>query len=602
MTNILSSSRHQISGISLPTVEAFYNRNGEAHLLFACHAALPLGLTPELLYNLWRNFKVDGDNRKLEILWLATPDLLLSNLCEEVGAGLYEMNQQVRTELLTFLEQDRRFGLARIKELAAFLTVYVRPQLQSENLDVRDFAQAQYWVSMAYLCPERAAKELLTVLVNTLQQKKDDLLRIASIVGELEKPLNEYPDLLTYARGIKKYAQGNNNAAQKEFDRIRSLQSLDEFIENSVPLPQGIRQYVQIEQTQRQIQLPWIYRWTIPLTVGIATSGVFGWLQLQSMALTELKQPTTSEESSGVLEPSRARVQLQRALPNHSGSINDLLIFANGLRMVSAGADKTIRIWDLTSGETLQTWNDQTSYVNTMLLSPDETRLYSGNADGTLQAWTVASGDLLWQETTAHNGPINTVDRTPDGQWLVSGGADGAIHIWEANTGNPVRSLPSGQGAINSLVVTSDGQYIISGGSDRTIKFWHIATGKLEDTLEGHESFVNALAISPDGRFLFSASADGTIRQWQVATGKLIDVLSGHTSYVNDIVFSRDGRTLSTGSADQTIRTWNVETGAQEKVLNGFNALIDHVEVSSTGQIVTASRTTPVIKVWQIDE
>lgn len=294
-------------------------------------------------------------------------------------------------------------------------------------------------------------------------------------------------------------------------------------------------------------------------------------------------------------------VQLQRTLSDHSGTINDLLLFANGSRMVSAGADKTIRIWDLTAGQSIKTWSNQTSYVNTVLLSPDDTRLYSGNADGALQAWTMASGDLLWQKTTAHNGPINTVGRTPDGQRLVSGGADGTIHIWEAGTGKGVNSITADQGTINSLVVTSDGQYIISGGSDRTIKVWHLATGQLKHTLKGHESFVNALAISPDGRFLFSASADGTIRQWEVETGDLLRILRGHTSYVNDMVFSRDGRTLSTGSADTTVRIWNVETGTPEQVLTGFDMLIDHIVISSPQQIVTASRTTPVIKIWQRD-
>lgn len=330
-----------------------------------------------------------------------------------------------------------------------------------------------------------------------------------------------------------------------------------------------------------------------------AVAALAGVLAIGAIAIRH--QLTPPEPIIQVADPTKLKVQLQRTLPAHSGPINDLLLFADGLRLVSASADKTIRVWDLSSGQVLQTWTNQTSFVNTILLSPDETRLYSGNADGALQGWTVASDNLLWQNTNAHNGPINTVARTPDGQQLVSGGADGAIHIWEASTGNAVRSLVTQQGAINSLVVTSDSQYVISGGSDNTIKVWHLATGDLENTLEGHESFVNALAISPDGRFLFSASADATIRQWQIKTGELLNTLSGHTSYVNDMVFSRDGSTLRTASADKTVRIWNVETGAAEQVLTGFDMLIDHLVVTPSEQIVAASETTPAIKIWQRD-
>ncbi len=334
--------------------------------------------------------------------------------------------------------------------------------------------------------------------------------------------------------------------------------------------------------------------WVIATLVGLVTLGG-GAIALRHYVIP---QPVPVQRP----EPKQLKVQLQRTLPAHSGTINDLLLFADGLRMVSASADKTIRLWDLTSGKVLQTLGNQTGFVNTVLLSPDETLLYSGNADGALQGWIIANGTSLWQQPTAHSGPINTITRTPDGQQLISGGADGQIHIWQASTGQLVRSLDTKQGAVNSVVVTSDGQYIISGGSDRTIKLWKISTGNLARTLKGHESFINALVISPDGRFLFSASADGTIRQWQIKTGKLLHILSGHTSFINDMVFSRDGRTLSTGSADKTVRIWNVETGAAEQVLTGFNMLIDHVVVSSSDQIVTASRTIPAIKVWSRDQ
>ena len=159
MASTLVESADQ-AGKTLLSIEAFCSHNGDTHLLLAYHAALPLGLTPELLYSIWANFQIDCHGESLGIPWIATADLLLSNLCEEVGAGLYEMDQQVRITLLNRLEKDNRFGLKRIKEIAAFLATYVQSQLNSENLDSRDFAQAQNWLSMAYLRPEKAAKDL----------------------------------------------------------------------------------------------------------------------------------------------------------------------------------------------------------------------------------------------------------------------------------------------------------------------------------------------------------------------------------------------------------------------------------------------------------
>jgi serine/threonine protein kinase len=334
-------------------------------------------------------------------------------------------------------------------------------------------------------------------------------------------------------------------------------------------------------------------RWAIAALIGLvmAGGGVIALRPLLSIQSAATRPTVAAPE---------VRVQLHKTLSAHSSSINDLLLSADGRRLVSASADKTIRLWDLTSGEVLQTW-DSPSFVNAVLLSPDETQLYSGNADGTLQSWAIAETAPLWQQPLAHSGAVNTLGRTPDGQRLVSGGADGTIHVWEANTGQGLQSMTAHQGAVNTLVVTSDGQTIISGGTDRDINIWDIDSGKLVQKLQGHESFVNALALSPDGRFLFSASADGTVRHWQIDTGELLHTLEGHTSYVNDVVFSRDGQTLSSSSADQTVRIWDGKTGMAKQVLTGFGMPVDHLVLASTQPIVTASRTTPAIKIWLQD-
>ena len=244
------------SGKRLLALKAFLKRNGSAHLLFASHAALPIGLTPELLYSIWSNFQVDSYDKSIITPWTATADLLLSGLCEEVGAGLYEMDRQIRFTLLEYLEKNERFGLKRIRELALFLGDYVQPQLKSEDLDIRSLAQVQNWVSMAYLNPRRVVKELAFTLANAFRHKPGDLLRIASIVGSLERPLAAYPDFLTYAQGMAKYALEDIDAAQKEFDKIRQSQSLYELSSEGLPLPKSSRERVNIVRNKKSPYLP----------------------------------------------------------------------------------------------------------------------------------------------------------------------------------------------------------------------------------------------------------------------------------------------------------------------------------------------------------
>ena len=302
MTGTFVKFKGQTCGINLPNVQAFYHQNGSAHLLLACHAALPLSLTPELLYSLWVNFQIDCAGTSLTIPWVATADLLLSNLCEEVGTGLYEMDQQVRTALLHYLETDQHFGLKRIREIAVFLGTYVQPQLKSENPDIQDFAKAQNWVSMAYLEPEKAARELATALANTFQQQLEDLLRIASIVGALEKPLADYPDHLIYARGMLKYAQGDIESAQKEFEKIQKSESLCKLSDNGLPLPGFTQQQVEVEQ--KRTFFPLTTQFLASLAIGaLLTSGTFLVFRPEIQVIT-LESETSSESDVESFEES----------------------------------------------------------------------------------------------------------------------------------------------------------------------------------------------------------------------------------------------------------------------------------------------------------
>ncbi|MGK7892732.1 MAG: formylglycine-generating enzyme family protein, partial [Xenococcus sp. (in: cyanobacteria)] len=89
-------------------VERFVSRFEPSYYLLACHVALPLVLTPELVNYLRVQFlKSEG------VPWIAEADLLLSDLCRPVGYELYEMDEAVRAYLLKNLEQNEKFGEAR---------------------------------------------------------------------------------------------------------------------------------------------------------------------------------------------------------------------------------------------------------------------------------------------------------------------------------------------------------------------------------------------------------------------------------------------------------------------------------------------------------
>lgn len=234
--------------VALRKIATFEKRFGASHLPLLYQAAFPLALTPDLLYRLWANFQRDIHGHFLNVPWVAVADILLSSLCEDVGQELYEMDDAVRNELLQRLQADDNFGQQRIQELSDFLLEYVRNQLQSSDVDVRDFAQAQKWTVLAYTKPGKAVYEL----ANTFQQlgvdssqsgeqNKSELLRMAALVETFANPLAdaELQPLLTYAKGISSWAKGNDQQASEQLEQVADAGKI-QIAGVDLPIPEDI--------------------------------------------------------------------------------------------------------------------------------------------------------------------------------------------------------------------------------------------------------------------------------------------------------------------------------------------------------------------------
>ncbi|MDJ0676827.1 MAG: formylglycine-generating enzyme family protein [Calothrix sp. MO_167.B42] len=219
MPNSASSATASPSPEIAQIIQSFHEQFGEAHLYFAYHAAFPIALTPHLLYRLWANFQTDIQGKDLKIPWIAVADLLLSPLCREVGHELYEMEQDLRNQLLDELINNPRFHQQRIDELAHFLLAYVRRQLNSPKTAVRDFALAQRWTALAYINPEAAAHDLALQLTKLPLEDKTEWVRMASLAETLATPLRnaQFEPLLIYLQGMCDLARGDEQQAESKF-------------------------------------------------------------------------------------------------------------------------------------------------------------------------------------------------------------------------------------------------------------------------------------------------------------------------------------------------------------------------------------------------
>ena len=165
----------------------------------------------------------------------------------------------------------------------------------------------------------------------------------------------------------------------------------------------------------------------------------------------------------------------------------------------------------------VRTFTGHEDWVNALAVTPNGRYVLSGSHDRTLRLWDLSTGQPRLT-LTGHTGPVLAVRILPDGCHALSGSTDGTLRLWELTTGQPSRVFAVHNSPVYALAVTADGRRALSGSRDGTLKLWDLSTDQPLLAFSGNESFVCAVAITPDGRQAISGFSDGNLKTWDLRT------------------------------------------------------------------------------------
>jgi len=288
--------------------------------------------------------------------------------------------------------------------------------------------------------------------------------------------------------------------------------------------------------------------------------------------------------------PGRPR-PLGEPLTGHTDIVSDVQFSADGDFLATASADGRVILWDTRDparpvplGDPLR---GHTDWVSAALFAGERPLLATTGLDGRALLWDVTDPARPRQvgEPLVHGDEIWTAAVSPDGRHLATAGRDGALVIWDIDNPDAARRVATftteAGGAIRSVAFHPEGTLVATGGFRDGVEVWDITDPSATAPMlsASVREFVYAVAFSPSGR-LVVGGAMPTLNYYglDLTRGELRHLggqFEAYDSSIQRLRYSPDGATLAAGSENGYVAVRMVSTPYQiQSTIDGSAAAL----------------------------
>lgn len=195
--------------------------------------------------------------------------------------------------------------------------------------------------------------------------------------------------------------------------------------------------------------------------------------------------------------------------------------------LITASSDLTVKKWRVPKekGQVIKgseyTRRAHDKEINSVAIAPNDEFFATASFDKTAKVWNLDSGETVGI-LKGHKRGLWDISFCQFDKLIATSSGDKSAKVWLMKDYSCMKTFEGHTNAVQRCQFMNKNSQLVTSGADGLVKVWDLKEGECSATLDNHNNRLWALDTKEDGLNLLSADADGFITFWADNTDQLI--------------------------------------------------------------------------------